>query len=152
MTTPLNYLTARPTLELLLALAGLEAPTVGPGQALPIFGDLLALPQDQGCTDAGYQAEVVVEGPDAGLLVVRLGLRYAVPGPLLDPTQARLCRSVGIHWSYPLPDADTFSSCELWLTDFPDFAAFSRAIQDTAEWKFADATGTLDCDVFGDDD
>lgn len=152
MAAPLNYLTGRPTLELLLAQAGLEAPTVGPGQALPVFGEFLALPQDPGAAEAGFGAEVIRDGHGGELLALHLAIRYPVPDPLLDPTREPVGRTIGIRWIYPVPRRRQFTAQELWLRDFAEPAAFARAVAGTAEWIFADAAGTLDCEVFSDDD
>jgi hypothetical protein len=149
---PLNYLTARPTLELLLALSDYEAPDVAPDDALAVFADFLALPQDQGAIDAGFQTEVVAEVPTEGELTLILGLRYPnssePPEPPLDPSY----RSVGIRWDLRVASPGRFEVIAVWAHDYPDLNTFVDTVRATAEWREGIRATRWSCTVFAEDD
>ena len=152
MNALLNYLTARPTLELLLALEGFESPTVTPAQALPLFTQFLALPRDPGAKEAGFQAEIVAEGKEEGLLSIVLAIRYPLPDVFQDPTRRPLYRLVGIRWNYSVTKPGRFSTSDVWAADFPDLFSFAAAVEATLEWNAATGMATEDCVVFGEDE
>lgn len=149
---PLNYLTARPTLELLLALSDYEAPDVAPDDALAVFADFLALPQDPGAIDAGFQSEVVAEVPTEGELTLILGLRYpnsrdrAVPDP--DPSY----RSVGIGWDLRVASPGDVAATAFWVEDYEDLNLFVQAVRSSKEWQEGIRAARWQCTVFADDD
>lgn len=152
MATPLNYLTARPTLELLLALEGLEAPDLAPDAALPVFAEFLSVAQAAGTIDAGFQAEIVAETAEEGLLSLTLGLRYPLPIHALSPEQPPLYRTVGIRWDLQVEDPGRFEPSVVWVEDYPDLNGFAAAVRGTTEWQEARRAVTWQCTVLAEDD
>jgi hypothetical protein len=152
MPEPLNYRTARPTLELLLAQADYEVPDVAPDNALPVFADFLVLEQAPGTIDAGFQTGVVNEDPSEGLLTLVLGLRYPLPMSSIDPDADQLYRSVGIRWDLTVPDPGAFEVKAVWAEDFPDLNEFMEAVRATPEWQMGQRARVWQCTAFAEDD
>jgi|GEM_PF-2033447 len=67
---PVTWYTARPLLDLMLALQGLEAPVLDPAEAWRVFKEYLAVPSEAGSVVGGFHCSVVSDeslGP--GVLV-----------------------------------------------------------------------------------
>ena len=152
MTAALNYLTARPTLELLLALQGLEAPSVTPAEALPLFVDFLELPQDEYMSDAGFQTTFASEGPGVGLLTLTWAARYRIPDLNPEYNFPPSYRTVGLRWTYILPIPLQFEPKDIWVGDYPTLQAFAAAVQESTEWEAVGTARTEECDAFGEDE
>jgi hypothetical protein len=148
MTEPvLDYFTAKPILELMLAQHQMEAPYLAPGATLPIFAQFLALPY-AGSEDGGsYQADVVSEGPEGGSLYINLCRQIPSTADDEEPAFASTWRQVGIQWLYDMVSVGSLESETLWARDFPSIEAFIEAIENTEGWRVAVAAGTVPAEV-----
>ena len=135
----------------MLALAGLEPPEITLEEALPIFLNFLALPQDARASDAGFQAELVEEGPGDRLLTIMLGLKYPTPGLSFEPDTPGAPRAVGIQWTHSVAPEDVFAAQDIWVGDYASLSDFEAAIRATPEWMAFEQVMTFECSTFADD-
>lgn len=139
----LDYFTAKPILELMLAQHQMEAPYLAPGATLAVFAQFLTLPF-AGSEDGGsYQAEVVSEGPEGGSLYINLCRQVASTADGEEMALASTWRQVGIQWLYDMLSVGSLESETIWARDFPSIEAFIEAIENAEGWRVAVAAGTV---------
>jgi hypothetical protein len=133
----IDYYTARPILELLLAQQELEAPDLPLEETLEVFHQFLLLPYDG--TDEGgrFRALLTSEGPDGGALTVNLARRMHGPPTYVEVGRVAPQRDVCIEWEYRLEDTGDLQTELLWARDFASLDDFVTAIQSSSAWQLA---------------
>lgn len=147
---PVDHLTARPLLELLLAGAGHEAPYLPFDECWPAVRDFLALPAAHGAGGAVFQTELLSTSDEGVLYSIALAREVLDPPPPHAGDEPPWRRLVGVRWSYDLAALQDLSArTEVAGDRGPDeFIAFLETLP---EWQFAQVIGAVHAEVFAED-
>jgi hypothetical protein len=132
-TVPLNALTAWPMLRLMLAMQGMEPPTLPAGRTWTVFKAFLQLPSASERDVSSFQTTWIREDPDTPTFAVRW-VRHLTDS---EPGGEPLTRSVEAQFLYESPYAPGLAEHTVWSDDFSSLEEFVAAVEALPEWRFA---------------
>jgi hypothetical protein len=132
-TALLNTLTAWPMLRLMLAMQGMEPPTLPAGRTWTVFKAFLALPSASEQDVSSFQTTWIREDPDSPTFAVRWVRQLTDSEPGGEP----LTRSVEAQFLYEAPHDSELAERTVWSDDFSSLKEFVAAVEALAEWRFA---------------
>ncbi|HUL71429.1 MAG TPA: hypothetical protein VLT17_14470 [Gemmatimonadales bacterium] len=139
---PVTWYTARPLLDLMLGLEGLEAPVLDPQSAWRVFKDYLKVPSEAGGLVAGFQCSVVTDeslGPGVLIRFVR---------EISDPDEGgSRVRNVFLQLVYN-ESQEGLQDQDLWVAPGEDLAGFVDKVEALAEFRFAMEASPVAGEVF----
>jgi hypothetical protein len=128
---PVTWYTARPLLDLMLALEGLEPPVLDPAAAWRVFKDYLAVPSAVGSVVGGFHCSVVSDeslGPGVLVRFVR---------EIGDPEQGGTrVRNVFLQLVYN-ESQEGLEDRDLWVDTQEDLSGFVSQVEALPEFRFA---------------
>ena len=128
---PVTWYTARPLLDLMLALQGIEAPVLDPAEAWRVFKEYLTVPSEAGSVVGGFHCSVVSDeslGPGVLVRFVR---------EISDPEVGRSrVRNVFLQLVYN-ESQDGLVDRDLWVETKEDLQGFVSKVEALPEFRFA---------------
>jgi hypothetical protein len=128
---PVTWYTARPLLDLMLALEGIEAPVLDPSEAWRVFKEYLAVSSEAGNVVGGFHCSVVSDeslGPGVLVRFVR---------EISDPEVGRSrVRNVFLQLVYN-ESQDGLVDRDLWVETKEDLQGFVSKVEALPEFRFA---------------
>jgi hypothetical protein len=127
----LNTLTAKPLLDYLLAVSGMESPILTIDKAWNVFCRYLVIPDRDGNALASYQATVASPDESASALMVRSAREVTDDSPGFP-----LTRSAFLQFMIE-GDCRGIEDQEVWTTDCADLEAFRSKVEGLTSFRYA---------------
>jgi len=137
-----TWFTARPLLDLMLGLEGLEAPILDPQAAWRVFKNYLKVPSESGDLVAGFQCSVVTDeslGPGVLVRFVR-----EISAPEAGGTRVR---NVFLQLVYN-ESQEGLQDQDVWVEPGEDLGGFTGKVEALTEFRFAMEASPVAGEVF----
>jgi hypothetical protein len=142
---PVNLLTARPLLDLMLARRGMEPPILDPLAAWQVFREYLAVPAASGPTVAGFSCSVVNDEALGAGILVRL-----IREVTAEMDQGTWTRNVFLQLVYN-ESQEGLEDRDLWLEPGGSLAEWFAEVEALPEFRFAMEATPAGGEVFVED-